>query len=411
MKTSIVLFNRDLRVHDHEGLRRAGDFGRVIPLFVIDGRLRPTLTAAPNRTRFLAESLRDLSAALEKLGAPLVVRAGDPADVVEELVAEHDAEYVFTSADYTPVARRREDALAATRTGGVAVVPPGAVLPANGDRYKVFTPYYNRWVKTHRGKPLAAPRKLNGVDGIASESFDWLFDIEPTATELAVGGEGAGREQLARAEGRVRGYAEDGHNDLAGDRTSRVSPYLHFGCVSAREVCAAFEKLGADGDALIREVCWRDFFLQYEALEQQWPTPGHRPAHLAAWEEGRTGYGLVDAGMRQLLREGWMHNRARLVTASFLVKDLEIDWRFGAAHFMRHLVDGDVASNNGNWKWVAGVGTDTNPNRVFNPLRQAERFDKAGEYTRRYVPEYGTSDYVDPIIAEEELASARARRR
>lgn len=410
MSTSIVLFNRDLRVHDHEGLRRAGDFGRVIPLFVLDDRLRPVLERAPNRARFLSETLRDLHQSLGDRGAPLVVRCGDPTSVVDELVAEYDVEHVFTSADYTPVARRREDTLAATKTGGIPVVAPGVVRPGSGERYKVFTPYYNAWRGVPAGKVLAAPRKLRGVDGLRSDAHDWLDSIEPTASALAAGGESAGREQLAAAATRVRGYADGGHNDLAGDRTTRLSPYLHFGCVSAREVCARLASLGADGDALIRQVCWRDFYLQYEALEEQWPAPGRRPARLEAWEQGRTGYGLVDAGMRQLVQEGWMHNRARLVTASFLIKDLEIDWRFGAAFFMCHLVDADVAQNNGNWKWVAGIGTDTNPNRVFNPLRQQERFDKTGEYVRRYVPEYGTADYPDPIIDEAELASARNRR-
>lgn len=407
MTTSIVLFNRDLRVHDHEGLRRAGDFGRVIPLFVLDDRLRSVLTAAPNRARFLLEALDDLDASLRDRGAPLVVRCGEPA----EIVAEYDVEHVFASADYTAVARRREEAVGPTLTGGVPVVAPGAVLPAGGDRYKVFTPYWNRWQQVPRGRVLAAPRKLRAVDGLGSDDIGWLRKIEPTAPDLASGGETAGRVALAAVPTRVRGYSDDGHNDLAGDRTTRLSPYLHFGCISAREMCERLEGLGADGDALTRQVCWRDFFLQYEALESPWPTASERPEHLEVWEQGRTGYPLVDAGMRQLLREGWMHNRARMVTASFLVKDLQIDWTHGAAHFMRHLVDGDVAQNNGNWKWVAGVGTDTNPNRVFNPLRQQERFDKAGDYVRRYVPEFGTDDYPDPIIPESELASARARRK
>jgi deoxyribodipyrimidine photo-lyase len=405
--TSIVLFNRDLRVHDHEGLRRAGDFGRVIPLFVLDDALRDVLTAAPNRARFLVECLDDLDAALRERGAPLVIRCGDPAAIV----AEYEAEYVFASADYTPVAQRREAAVRPTLTGGIPVVAPGVVTPTGGDRYKVFTPYWNRWKTVRRGKPLAAPRQLNAVDGLGSDDIGWLRATEPTATDLAPGGETAARDALTSTPRRIDGYADKGHDDLAGDRTSRLSQYLHFGCISAREVCERMSTHGADGDALIRQLCWRDFFLQYEALEKRWPSPGDRPAHLQAWEDGRTGYPLVDAGMRQLRREGWMHNRARMVTASFLVKDLQIDWRFGAAHFMRHLVDTDVAQNNGNWKWVAGIGTDTRPDRAFNPLRQQERFDKRGDYIRRYVEEFGTDDYPEPIIDESELASARARRR
>lgn len=388
MTTSIVLFERDLRVRDHEGLTRAAELGPVIPLVIFRDRFRTRAPEIPNRARFLIESLDDLNEQLTDRGAPLVIRCGDR----DAILREYNADHVFSADHY-------------------AAVAPGTVTPVGGERYKVFTPYWNRWQQVPLGSSLPAPERIDGVSGLESDSIDWLRAIEPTATDLAAGGEQAAHAALAEVPLRIGHYADGGHDDLAADRTTRISPYLHFGNVSARQVAEGVEAMGVDGDAVVRQLCWRDFFIQYEAFEPHWPVPAIRPPHLDAWEEGRTGYPLVDAGMRQLVREGWMHNRARMVTASFLTKDLQIDWPFGADFFMRHLVDADVDQNNGNWKWVAGVGTDTRPDRAFNPLRQQQRFDKRAEYIRRYVPEYGTADYPDPIIPEDELASARARRR
>jgi len=206
------------------------------------------------------------------------------------------------------------------------------------------------------------------------------------------GGESAGRERADRWLRRfLAGYA-DGHDDLAGDRTSRLSPYLRFGCVSPLELACRAES----GEDFVRQLCWRDFHHQvtyafprinrenYRHTERRWR---HDRDALRAWCHGMTGLPIVDAGMRQLLAEGWMHNRARLIVAAYLVKRLGLDWRDGARHFFAHLLDGDVANNSGNWQWVAGTGNDTRPARGFNPLRQARRYDPAGDYVRRYVPE------------------------
>jgi deoxyribodipyrimidine photo-lyase len=208
------------------------------------------------------------------------------------------------------------------------------------------------------------------------------------------------------------------HDDLAGDRTSRLSPYLHFGCISARELAGRAAEHGAP--AFVRQLCWRDFYGQLLWAEPATQVDDLRPRGdrwvddadaLAAWKAGLTGYPLVDAGMRQLASEGWMHNRARLVTASFLVKDLGIDWREGARHFFHLLLDGDVAQNVGNWQWVAGTGVDTRPNRVFNPLAQAKRLDPERAYVLRWVPELDTPSYPAPIVDHvEAVAAFRARR-
>jgi deoxyribodipyrimidine photo-lyase len=228
---------------------------------------------------------------------------------------------------------------------------------------------------------------------------------------------------------RLGGYGA-GHDDLAADDTSRLSPYLHFGCVSAREL--AVKARERRGNAFVRQLCWRDFYAQLLHARPETVRDDLRPRGdrwvddeeaLAAWREGRTGYPLVDAGMRQLALEGWMHNRARLVTASFLVKDLGIDWRRGAEHYFDLLLDGDVAQNVGNWQWVAGTGVDTRPNRVFNPTAQAKRLDPDGTYVRRYVEELAGVEaeifepgllapgYPAPIVDHSEAVAAFRRRR
>lgn len=377
--TTIVLFNRDLRVHDHPALRAAAARGRVIPLFVLD----PSINAPVNRMAFLGDALRDLDASLRKLGAPLTVRNGNPAEVV----AQFDADAIYASSDYTPIAARREEALGATTFPGVACVEPGAVTPVDRDHYTVFTPYWRRWEEQAAGRTvLEAPRKLVGVPGLTS---DPLPDLSGPWT----GGETAALALLQQLGTRTKGYADDGHDDLAGDRTSRLSPYLHFGNVSARQVMEVAAKLGADGAALIRQLCWRDFYLQFIAANPAFTQlvmlsrkKIDRTSQVAldGWKRGETGVALVDAGMRQLLAEGWMHNRTRMVTASYLVHNLGIDWWHGAAHFMEHLVDGDVANNTGNWLWVANIGLNTRPRQPMNPERQAKRFDKKGDYVRRY---------------------------
>jgi deoxyribodipyrimidine photo-lyase len=210
-----------------------------------------------------------------------------------------------------------------------------------------------------------------------------------------VGGEAEARRRLNAWTRRGLGEYGERHDDLAGDATSRMSPYLHFGCISPLEVATKLRgRVG--GEPFVRQLCWRDFYLQVLAArpDAAWhdykdrgDTWNSDADGLAAWQEGRTGFPVVDAGMRQLVREGFMHNRARMVVASFLTKDLMIDWRLGAAHFLDWLLDGDIANNNLNWQWTAGTGTDSNPHRVFNPTVQGTRFDPAGDYVRRYVPE------------------------
>ncbi|GGT19925.1 cryptochrome/photolyase family protein [Nonomuraea spiralis] len=389
MDTVIVLLNRDLRVHDHPALTAACEGARaVIPLFVLDEAV-----PAGHRRGFLLECLADLRASFQARGGDLIVRHGDVVTETMKLVRGTGAEAVFASADVSLLARNRQDRLARERISyqlfpGVTVVPPGTLKPSGGgDHYRVFTPYWRSWSR-HRHRPvLAAPHRVPTPQDLDAGRLPG-----PARQQPVPGGETAARDRARRWIRRdLPGYA-DGHDDLAGDRTSHLSPYLRFGCLSPLELA----HLAAGGEAFLRQLCWRDFHHQvtyaFPRINREDYRPrGHRwrddEDALQAWREGMTGLPIVDAGMRQLLTEGWMHNRARLIVASYLVKVLGIDWRAGARHFFEHLLDGDVANNSGNWQWVAGTGNDTRPNRGFNPLRQAQRFDPAGEYVRRYVPE------------------------
>ena len=394
MQTAILLFTRDLRVHDNPALAAAAEQAdQIVPLFVLDDVLLDRF-GAPNRNRFLAESLTDLRESLARRGAPLVIRRGDVVDQVMRIARETGAERVFLAEDVSAFAQRRLRRLQAERVEvctcpGVTVVPPGELKPTGGDWFKVFTPYWRRWHATPL-RPLApTPRKLSAPSGLDEGELP----SAPLAAspDLATGGETAGRKRAHTWVRRhLHEYAEAA-DDLAGDRTSRLSPYIHFGCVSPRELV---ELAAGDGESFVRQLCWRDFHHQILAAE---PRIAHEDQHarrsgwtddpdaLAAWKEGETGVPLVDAGMKQLRHEGWMHNRARLVVGSYLTKTLGIDWREGAAHFYEWLVDGDVANNAGNWQWVAGTGADTRPNRKLNPERQAKRFDSEGAYMRRWL--------------------------
>ncbi|MFC5182461.1 cryptochrome/photolyase family protein [Actinomadura harenae] len=402
MSTSLMLFTRDLRIHDNPALAAACRADRTVPVFVFDDDLLDGPFAAPNRVRFLLDALTDLRGSLRALGGDLVLRRGDPVAEVGRLAHRTGATELFLADERSAYARRRLSRLReigpkVTAHPGITVVPPGDLTPSGGDHYRVFTPYWRAWEAT-RWRPLAAtPRTVRLPSGIRAGSLPQLDDLTSSATsrDLAEGGETAGRRRLLHW---LEDDAEDYdtvHDDLAADRTSRLSPYLKFGCVSPREAAEA----GPAG--FRRQLAWRDFHHQVAAAFPDLPradyrSRGHRwnqdEDALSSWREGMTGIPIVDAGMRQLRQEGFMHNRARLVTASFLTRDLGIDWRHGLRHFNAWLTDGDIADNAGNWQWVAGTGNNTRPGQTMNPLRQASRFDPTGDYVRRHVPELADVD-------------------
>ena len=405
MRTAVVLFTRDLRVHDHPGLREAArTYDRVVPLFVLDDHLLDDGRAA-NRISFLLDALADLRESLRKRGGDLVVRRGDPVEQALRLARSAGATALFTSEDVSAYAQARERRLARAcdrervelrLVDTCAVVSPGLIAPEGRDHYRVFTPYWRRWRSLALPSVTRAPARLRIPDGVTAGRLPTARELTPHApsADLVRGGEGAGRRRLSRwiSDGLGR-YGHD-RDELAADGTSRLSPYLHFGCVSALEVVTRARER-ENSEPFVRQLCWRDFFLQLLAANPQTTHEDFRGERvwrddreaLARWREGRTGTPIVDAGMRQLAREGWLHNRVRLIVGSFLTRTLGLDWRLGADVFFELLVDGDVASNVGNWQWVAGTGANPRPSRAMSPSRQALRFDPDGAYVRRYVPE------------------------
>jgi deoxyribodipyrimidine photo-lyase len=431
MDTALVLFTRDLRVHDNPALAQACSAARqVVPLFVVD----PKLEVPANRARFLAESLAVLRDELRELGGDLIVREGDPVAETVRLARETSAEAVFTAADVTRYATRRQQRLAdeceqhrmkLEITPGHQIVPAGELRPSGGgDHFRMFTPYWRAWGAASWRRQHKTPSSVTLPSGISPGRLP--AKGTGTSPGLAPGGETEGKKRArAWVDGPLKDYG-DQHDAMAADDTSRLSPYIRFGCVSMLSLAKAAQGR-AGSEEFVRQLCWRDFFHQVTAAfpdmarknyraggTTEWSSDKHA---LDAWREGQSGIPVVDAGMRQLAAEGYMHNRARLITASFLTRNLGIDWREGYQHFAALLADGDVANNAGNWQWVAGTGNNSQPNRVMNPLRQATRFDHDGEYVRRWVPELASLsaphihtpwrlpaaqrrqlDYTDPIL-------------
>ncbi|WP_459959686.1 cryptochrome/photolyase family protein [Nocardia sp. IFM 10818] len=409
MPVSIALFTRDLRMRDNPVLTAAiREAAEVVPLFVLDEEVLRRVRHAPNRVRFLLAALTELDGELRARGGRVVLRRGRVAEEVERVARETGAGALHVAEDVSGYSRERENVLwerlsrigcrVRTHPASITAVDPAEMKPDTGrGHYAVFTPYFRRWLKIPMRRPLPAPDRLT-VPAIASAPIPDLGELcaAMASPGLRVGGEVTGRELLACwLSGPLRDYAE--HKDLlAVEGTSGLSPYLHFGCLSPAEVVYRTDTATAGGHAFVRQVAWRDFHHQvladrpeaaahdYRSGGRSWRT---EPDGLAAWRAGRTGYPVVDAGMRQLLAEGWLPGRARLIAASFLAKTLRVDWRSGAAHFERWLVDADLANNRLNWQWVAGTGTDTRSSRVLNPLRQADRYDPDGAYARRWLPE------------------------
>ncbi|HSJ73328.1 MAG TPA: deoxyribodipyrimidine photo-lyase [Miltoncostaeaceae bacterium] len=430
---TVVWFRRDLRVADHPALREAVDAGPVVCLFVLD----PALLGrrhhrAPPRLRFLRAGLEALDEELRSRGGRLVVRHGAPERIVPEVAGEAGAGAVHLTRDVSPFARSRDWRVAAAlEEAGVRVrampgdhvAEPEDLPGSSGDGYRAFTPFHRAWREVPVPDHVPAPRRIEGPE-LGGEGLGRL----PAGAPPLPAGPAAARRRLA---GFVR-EAVDAYqlrrDLLAEDATSRLSAYLRLGMCTPAQIGRALGlpgRLSRGREAFWRQVCWRDFYHHHlarnpEVLRAAFQ-PGLRavrwdddPGDLASWSAGETGYPLVDAGMRQLAEVAWIHNRARLVVASFLAKDLLVDWRRGETVFMRGLVDGDPASNNGGWQWTAGTGTDAAPYfRVLNPVRQARRFDPRGEYVRRYVPELrGVPDdrIFEPwTMTAEEQRAARCR--
>jgi deoxyribodipyrimidine photo-lyase len=421
---------RDFRLADNPALGAAvSEGGPVLPLFVSDPLLRGS--AGQGRSGWLTATVADLDRVLREAGGPgLSVVEGRPEEVVPRLAAEVGAATVHVSADFGPYGRRRDarvaEALARDgrelhATGSPYAVAPGTLLSGSGTPFSVFSPFHRAWLERGVHGPATAVDPAT----VRWTTAPGRVPVETPEPDLVpIAGEAAAlrswRTWVARSQEGPADYKRL-HDVPGADATAHISVALRWGHLHPRTVLADLADLDGEGPAAIaRQVAWRDFYADVlwhrpdattHPLQQRFVdfrrddprTSEVAAARLAAWQEGRTGYPLVDAGMRQLQAEGWMHNRVRLVTGSFLVKDLHLPWEDGAAWFMRHLRDGDVASNQLNWQWVAGCGNDPAPfYRVFNPTLQAEKFDPEGTYVRRYVPELAdvpTAHVHEPWLA------------
>ena len=418
MAVLVHWFRRDLRVADNTALLAAArDAERVVPVFVLDDYYRDIGTVGPARFQFLRESLEVLARSLRSCGSSLTVRPGPAVRALPELMRETGARAVYANREIGPYPERRDAAVRETlEEQGAALrlftdellVEPEELATATGGPFTVYTPFLRKWVAHPKRRPERAPKalaspELRSVPLAQVEAWRSL----PAMPELARGGE-AEAAKLTRGflRGPVGRYCEDRDRpDREG--TSRLSPHLHFGTISARKVralAAVAWRAGAAAERegiekFLAELAWRDFYhsilfhfprVAEGNFRQQFDRLRWRddPEALEAWRRGRTGYPLVDAGMRQLATTHWMHNRVRMVVASFLTKDLQQDWRLGEKWFEHELVDADLANNNGNWQWVAGTGTDAAPYyRVLNPVLQSRKFDPDGAYIRRFLPE------------------------
>jgi deoxyribodipyrimidine photo-lyase len=420
---TLLWFRRDLRLHDLPPLLDAAAIdGEVLACYVLDPRLKAS--SGPRRLQYLYDALRDLR---DSLGGRLHVTRGRPEKCIPALANAIGAPSVHISADYSPFGRRRDDAVRGAlgdvpleESGSPYLVSPGRVTKDDGTPYKVFTPFYDAWRRD--GWRAPAESGPNSARWIDPADVPGGVDIPDTGIELELpAGEGAARRQWRRfVQSGLGDYADDRNRpDL--DATSRMSAHLKFGTIHPRTMAA---DLGKDtgAQAYLRELAFRDF---YAAVLHEWPDSAwwnwnrsfdeievdEDRALFDAWKAGRTGFPIVDAGMRQLAETGFMHNRVRMIVASFLVKDLHLPWQWGARWFLEQLVDGDMANNQHGWQWAAGTGTDAAPYfRVFNPTTQGEKFDPTGDYVRRWVPDVDDDDYPEPIV-EHKAERAEALRR
>lgn len=442
---SLFIFRRDLRLEDNTGLIRALESSeKVSTAFILDPeQADPDKNPyfSKNAFAFMVESLRELSEELENRSGKLAILHADPAEILASI---EGIDAVFVNEDYTPYARTRDEKLRdACEARGIAFEPradamlnaPDEVLTRSGDAYRVFTPYY----RAVRERDVRTPARNKHSNYHAIEGADVSSINVPSASpeRTIVGGRSHALEILEEIES-FANYRDE--RDLpARMGTTRLSAHLKFGTISARELHHAIASTLGAGHELARQLVWRDFYLQLlfhypENLGSEfdqayargiaWDEPGER---FEAWRTGRTGFPIIDAGMRELEKTGWMHNRVRMIVASFLTKDLHIDWREGEQHFARMLVDYDPANNNGGWQWAASTGADAAPYfRIFNPWLQQKKFDPNAEYIKQWVPELAGldaatihaldttrphgMDYPEPIVehkAEREEALSR----
>jgi deoxyribodipyrimidine photo-lyase len=396
---NIVWFRRDLRIGDHPALVAAMENSdEIVPVFILDKQ--QIAEAGSKLLAYMSNSLRALD---ESLGNRLHIIEGDQVEVLKELIALYDVKEVHISTEYERYGAERDArvevaGIPLVRTGSPYAVAPGRVVkPSDATPYKVYTPFYKAWCAHGWRAPAPTPKEIKAPK--PSDKFRAFPDFPvPAGTTIIEAGEAAALKRFKEFTKNGLDSYDENRNFAGIDGTSKMSSYLKFGEIHPRTLLANLGESKAH-DTFRKEIAWREFYADvlfnnphtdtdYYApkfKEMRYDKPG---AQFQAWCEGKTGYPFVDAAMRQLVVEGWMHNRTRMVVASFLVKDLHLEWQLGERFFAEHLTDYDPASNAHGWQWTAGTGTDASPYyRVFNPIEQGRRFDENGDYIRKYVPE------------------------
>ncbi len=416
MKLAILWLRRDLRLDENSALLQAFRSGLpVLPLFIFDDLILKELPEDDARVNFIYQSLADIHALLNESGSSLLCKKGKPLTIWKELINEYEIGEVYTNKDYEPYATKRDSQVQSLlQAHGIAfhsykdqvIFEEDEIVKENQRPYTIFTPYKNKWLQALESLP---PMKREPIQW--DKFYKGHFDL-PSITDIGF------RETTITVPAFDPSVLDDyaANRDYPSRSTSHIGPHLRFGTLSIRKVVA---KLKPKHATFLSELIWREFFMQilfhfphvvhqnfkeaYNGIEWR-----NNETEFEKWCEGQTGYPIVDAGMRQLNATGFMHNRVRMVTASFLCKHLLVDWQWGEAYFARKLLDYELASNNGNWQWAAGTGCDAAPYfRIFNPMTQAKKFDKDGSYIRQWVPELEGFNYPKPIV-DHEKARTRA---
>lgn len=427
MQPVLLWFRRNLRLADNDALIAAAESGRpIIPVYIVDRQ-----DSGRAGRWWLHNSLESLDRELQGLGGRLILRSGEPERILSDIAKQVSASAIYYCRRHEPASRDQENKLRKMLPDDVDVNEsrdgllhdPDSMATSSGTQYRVYTPF---WKAGSSNVDVAMPRPVpqsmafppDSLESLSLQELSLIAANDATVPGFQAAwtpGEAAGQEHIEALEAVLPRYPE--HRDRPDlQATSRLSPYLHFGEVSPRQVWHAAHRLelqsraGAGSEALVRQLWWREFssyLLHHFPQLPEKPLRGEfedfpwidRAGDFEAWQQGRTGYPIVDAGMRQLNETGWMHNRVRMVAASFLIKHLLVPWQKGAAWFMDKLVDADLANNSASWQWVAGCGTDAAPYfRIFNPALQAEKFDPQGSYVRTWVPEIADGSYPPPIV-------------
>lgn len=412
---NIFWFRRDLRLEDNTGLYEALAAGEdVLPIFIFDTNIIDDLPKDDARITFIHSLLNDMNTELNTYGRSLAVFEGKPENIFKKLIKDHDIKAVYSNHDYEPYARKRDEAISELlRDKGIGfhtfkdqiIFEKDEITKDDGEPYVVYTPYSKKWLTEFGKSGIKTQGKLSDLSKFAQHSYPFLSlkdigfkksDIKPEPFDISA---------------KLIDNYEETRNFPAIDGTSRLSPYLRFGAVSIRKIVNEAAKSG--NYVFLKELIWREFFMQILWHFPDTVTKAFKPKYddikwrnneqeFKAWCEGKTGYAMVDAGMRQMNATGYMHNRVRLVVSSFLCKHLLIDWRWGEAYFAEKLLDYEQSSNVGNWQWAAGSGVDAAPYfRIFNPMEQVKKFDKDLEYIKNWVPEFQEIDYK-PIVDHKE---------